>query len=65
MKQLNVLILASCIVFVFACNSGDDNKVRDHVWKEQTDTIDRARDAVRELEETAGNKRKEIEQQAQ
>ncbi len=64
-KDFYIIILALSVVALTGCTSGEEDKPVDHVWKEQADTIDRARDAARDLEESAGKKRKEIEQQLQ
>jgi len=65
MRLINRIVFIGMLLLMGACTSGDDNKVEDHVWKQQTDTIDRAHEAAQLLEDTAIKKRKEIEQQTQ
>jgi hypothetical protein len=58
MKKAWVLILV--MVFVAACS--DDNKVAEgeHVWKEQTEMIDKAKDIVQLINDAAQQQRREI-----
>ena len=64
MRLVNRISIISMLL-VAACTSGDDNKLEDHVWKEQTETLDRAREAAQLMEDAANKKRKEIDQQTQ
>jgi len=65
MRQMNRSLIIGMLLLASACTSGDDNKIEDHVWKQQTDTIDRAHEAAQLLEDTANKKRKQIDQQTQ
>lgn len=64
MRLVNRVLMFGALL-LGACTSGDDNKLEDHVWKEQTETLDRAREAAQLVEDAANKKRKEIDQQAQ
>ncbi len=69
MRSLNqiILILISCFL-VYGCsddNSNESKEVKvDHVWKEQTDTIDKAKAVEGMLLDSADATRKEIEHQS-
>ena len=59
-----------CLCFCFtACSSeGDSNDVeskKDHVWKEQTDTIDKAKEVEGVIMESVDSTRNMIEEQGQ
>jgi len=56
------LLLISCLIFI-ACSDGGDDAKKDHVWKEQTDTINRAKEVEGILMDSAENMRKTIEAQ--
>ena len=58
-------LLISCLMFI-ACSDGSSNNAeakKDHVWKETTDTIDRAKEVEGMLMESAENTRSAIESQ--
>ncbi|MFT5396170.1 MAG: outer membrane biogenesis lipoprotein LolB [Gammaproteobacteria bacterium] len=61
------LMLVSCSIFV-ACsdesNSSADAK-KDHVWKEQTDTIDKAKEVEGMMMESAAATRKLIDEESE
>ena len=63
MKKAWVLILV--MIFVAAC--ADDNKVAEgeHVWKEQTEMIDKAKDIEQLINDAAQQQRREIEQRTE
>ena len=64
MKLLGLVIL---LMFVAAC-SDDVQKVdgeQDHVWKEQTDMIDKAKDVEQLLNNAAAQQRQLIDEQTQ
>lgn len=65
MRLMYRVLIIGMLLLMSACTSGDDNKIEDHAWKEQTDTLDRAHEAAQLLEETANKKRKQIDQQTQ
>ncbi|PHS26366.1 MAG: hypothetical protein COA83_03150 [Methylophaga sp.] len=62
MIKLIVLILP--IMLVVGC-SDEQNKVEEHVWKEQTEMIDKAKDIEQMLNDAALQQQKRIEQQTQ
>ncbi len=62
-----VMLLVSCLFFV-ACsdeNNSTSEAKKDHVWKEQTDAIDKAKEAEKMIMDSAENTRKVIEEQNQ
>ena len=48
-----------------ACSGDDTDTEKSHVWKEQTDTMDKARAVEDALQESADIERKKIEEQTQ
>ena len=56
--------LMSCMLLLCACSGGDPES-EGHVWKEQTDMIDRARDVEDLLGQADSQQRKRIEEQTQ
>ena len=66
MKTLNTLILLASVLFITACSENSDGKASDdHVWKEQTDTIDKAKEVEGLLQDAAEQQRKIIDEQSQ
>ena len=59
-----IIILGAVLLLASAC-SDDDKDSGDHVWKEQTQTIDRAKAVEGMLEDAAAEQRKIIDEQAQ
>jgi len=64
MKTLLCLLLA---VFITACSDSDQTQKveQDHVWKEQTQLIDKAKDVEQMLKDTAALQQQRIDQQTQ
>jgi len=65
MSSINKIffILAACLT-LFACSDeGSNSSQKDHVWKEQTDTIDRAKEVEGMMLESAEATKKAIEKQ--
>ena len=61
------LMLVLCSIFV-ACSDESNNDVeakKDHVWKIQTDAIDKAKEVEGMLMDSAENTRKTIESQSE
>lgn len=62
------LLLVSCSIFV-ACSDEDNSSSAEakkgHVWKEQTETINQAKEVEGMLLDAAENTRKTIEQQSE
>ena len=64
------IFLATVLVLVSACSDDEPESSErtlsgDHVWKEQTQTIDKAKEAERLLQDVAEKQRKAIDEQAQ
>lgn len=57
-----IIFVVLPIVFVIGC-SDEQNKVEDHLWKEQTELIDKARDVEGMLNDAALQQQRAIEQQ--
>jgi outer membrane biogenesis lipoprotein LolB len=54
-------IMVSCLI-LFACSDESSNSSqKDHVWKEQTDTIDKAKEVEGMMLESAAATRKAID----
>ena len=65
MKKLNLLALLIVITsFMVACSEDNDsdNKKGDHVWKQQTDTIQQSKDAAKKLQESLKQQQEKMEQ---
>ena len=63
-KMIKVLFLFFTLLFIAAC-SDETQKVEDHVWKEQTDMIDKAKEVELLLNDAALQQRELIEQNTQ
>lgn len=59
-----IIILSAVLLLASAC-SDDDKDSGDHVWKEQTQTIDKAKEVEGLLQGAAEKQRQAIEAQAQ
>jgi len=64
MDTIIKVFLISLIIFLSAC-SEDKEASGDHVWKEQTDTIDKAKQVESMLMDAAEKQKKAIEEQMQ
>lgn len=60
--MIRTVFLLLMIGFVVAC-SDEQPQVEEHVWQEQTDMIDKAKDVEQLLNDTADLQRKAIEEQ--
>tara|TARA_R110002050_G_scaffold9504_2_gene33471 strand:+ start:46602 stop:46802 length:201 start_codon:yes stop_codon:yes gene_type:complete len=62
---LKIIYITVLILFISACDDSDTaNKVaKDHVWKEQTDMIDKAKEVDLLMNEAAIQQKHIIEQQ--
>lgn len=61
-----ISIAMATAFFISGCSDDSDDKVNDdHVWKEQTATIDRAKGVQDMLNKSAEDKAKTIEEQMQ
>ena len=64
MKINLISIIIFSTLLLTAC-SGDDGSSGDHFWKDQTDTIDKAKEVEGILQDTADLQREMIEDQVQ
>ncbi|MFT5133289.1 MAG: PBP1b-binding outer membrane lipoprotein LpoB [Gammaproteobacteria bacterium] len=66
MKTRNIWLILVSTLFFAACSDSNDNKVSgDHVWKEQTATIDKAKEVEGILKKSAEDQAKALEKQMQ
>ncbi len=59
-----IIFLSAAIMLVSAC-SDDDKESGDHVWKEQTQVLDKAKEVDGLLKDVEDQQRKIIDEQAQ
>lgn len=59
-----IIILSAVLLLVSAC-SDDDRESGDHVWKEQTQVLDKAKEVEGLLKDVSDKQRKIIDEQAQ
>ncbi len=59
-----IIVLSAVLLLVSAC-SDDDRESGDHVWKEQTQVLDKAKEVDGLLKDVADKQRKIIDEQAQ
>lgn len=62
-----IILLSSCL-FLIACsdeNNSSSDAEKDHVWKEQTDAINKAKEVESMVMDAAENTRNVIEEQNQ
>jgi len=64
MNAIIKVFLISMIIFLTAC-SEDKETSGEHVWKEQTDTINKAKQVEAMIMDAAEKQKKAIEQQIQ
>jgi hypothetical protein len=57
---MRYLLLLIPFLFFIGCS---DNKVEKHVWKEKTDTIEKAKEVEQLIQDTAQQKRKQTDEQ--
>lgn len=66
MKTLKLIFLISIIPLLASCSDSSDNKASgDHVWKEQTDTIDKAKEVEAAIQKSFDLQKEAIEEQGQ
>jgi len=63
--KINYLLLVVMSVFLTACSDETDKVEGDHVWKEQTDMIDKAKDVEKLINDAALQQRQQIEENTQ
>jgi len=59
-----IIILSAVLLLVSAC-SDDDRESGDHVWKEQTQVLDKAKEVDGLLKDVSDQQRKIIDEQTQ
>jgi len=65
MKNI-ISILCAIVFLLFACSDNNDaQSKKDHVWKEQTNAIEKAKEVEGMVQESADEQRKLIEEQTQ
>ncbi len=65
MKSSTIGVLLVSLV-LFACSSNEDNSTTgDHVWKEQTATIDKAKEVEAMMLKSAQDKARKIDEKTQ
>lgn len=57
--------LMCAVLLLSACGSGSESEDTGHVWKQQTDMIDKAKGVEGMLESADAQQRQRIEEQAQ
>jgi len=66
---MKILTILSVALLLSACSGDEDltdsGKVDAHIWKSQTDMIDKARDVEDLLQDAASARQSEINQQAE
>ena len=62
MKKTCMLLLAA-VILMAGCSDDDSEAKKAHVWKEQTDTMNKARAVEETLQNSADAERKQIEDQ--
>ncbi|MGH8121104.1 MAG: hypothetical protein ACRESK_10870 [Gammaproteobacteria bacterium] len=65
MTFLKFACLMMAFMILTGCSGDDTDTEKSHVWKEQTDTMDKARAVEGMLQESADAERKKIEEQTQ
>ena len=64
--QANYIPVLLVTVLLYACSSDEPGTgTGDHVWKDQVDTIDKAKQAEQKILDAADLQRKAIEEQTQ
>ena len=61
MKTIFILFVA--LIMMIGCTNDDTQKKKEHVWKEQTDTMKKAQAVEGVLQDSAEAERKQIEEQ--
>lgn len=64
MRKTSLLLLAG-FMFLAACSDDDAEAKKAHVWKEQTDTLNKAKAVEQTLQNAADAEQKQINNQTQ
>lgn len=59
-RSIHLTLLALLGLLIAGCSS-EDNDVEDHVWKDQVETIDKAREVEGMIQDAAGKQKKATE----
>ena len=68
MKRFNrfipLIIIASIASFLVACSDDSDSEKEkgDHVWKQQTDTLQASKDAAKKLQESLNQQQQKMDE---
>lgn len=66
MKSLTALLISVSLLFVSACSDESENKASgEHVWKEQTDALDKAKELEATMLKSAEERAKSMQDQMQ
>ena len=57
------IVLLATFIFMIGCSDDDTEAKKAHVWKEQTDTMNKAKAVEGVLQDSADAERKQIEDQ--
>ena len=60
-----IFILLAMLILMAGCSNDDSQEKKAHVWKEQTDTLNKAKAVEGVLQDSADAERKQIEDQTQ
>ena len=59
------IVLLAVFIFMAGCSDDDAEAKKAHVWKEQTDTMNKAKAVEETLQKSADAERKQIDNQTQ
>ncbi len=64
MRCLHAVLMVMAVLFMLACSDSNENETgNDNVWKEQTATMEKAREVEAVLRKSAEDRAKAIEEQ--
>lgn len=63
MNSLFRMLMCTSLLLLAAC-TGESREPGDHVWKTQTDTLQKARDVEKMLQERGDEKKRDIDAQS-
>jgi outer membrane biogenesis lipoprotein LolB len=64
MNNLLRILICTSLVLLTAC-TGESREPGDHVWKAQTDALQKARDVEKVLQQRGAERKREIDAQSQ
>lgn len=65
MQNIKFLILALLVSLAVACSDEDDKKkpaTGDHVWKQQTDTLQASKDAANKIQQSLDQQQQKLDE---